>query len=63
MAKKTIKDDDIMERREERTRELFESLDTRNAGRLDGIDDLQAGLKRINHPLREARGLLSDVCV
>ncbi|TGZ77404.1 mitochondrial carrier [Ascodesmis nigricans] len=45
---------------DERLEALFHKLDTRNEGHLD-LDGFQRGLKRINHPLKHADGLIADI--
>ncbi|CAZ85743.1 unnamed protein product [Tuber melanosporum] len=46
--------------RDERLLKLFKSLDTRSEGHLD-LEGLRRGLKRINHPLKDAEHLLHDI--
>ncbi|KAL7271075.1 hypothetical protein RUND412_006192 [Rhizina undulata] len=48
--------------RDERLHALFKKLDTRNEGHLD-LEGLRRGLKRINHPLKDADHLLHDILV
>ncbi|KAL0634004.1 hypothetical protein Q9L58_007105 [Maublancomyces gigas] len=46
--------------RDERLLLLFKNLDTRNEGHLD-LEGLRRGLKRINHPLKDADHLLHEI--
>ncbi|KAK5165463.1 uncharacterized protein LTR77_008992 [Saxophila tyrrhenica] len=46
--------------REERLKELWHTLDTKRSGRLD-ITDLKVGLAKMNHPLKDADGLIRDM--
>lgn len=48
------------ERRNQRIEELWRKLDTRNQGELD-LPALQKGLRTIDHPLKNADALLTDV--
>lgn len=53
--------DEDRERRNERIKHLFAILDTKKEGKLYSIDDLRAGLKKLNHPLESADTLLQEV--
>ncbi|OCT45396.1 putative calcium-binding protein CML15 [Cladophialophora carrionii] len=48
------------EHRDRRIRELWNNLDTRNEGQLDLLA-LKKGLRKIDHPLKNADDLLHDV--
>ncbi|KIW21017.1 hypothetical protein PV08_01596 [Exophiala spinifera] len=48
------------EHREQRIQELWQTLDTRNEGQLD-LGALKKGLRKIDHPLKNADDLLYDV--
>ncbi len=48
------------EHRDSRIRELWQTLDTRNEGQLD-LPALKKGLRKIDHPLKNADDLLHDV--
>ncbi|KAI5795556.1 mitochondrial carrier domain-containing protein [Geopyxis carbonaria] len=45
---------------EERLASLFKKLDTRNEGHLD-LEGFRRGLRRINHPLKDADHLIHDI--
>ena len=53
--------DEDRERRNERIKHLFAILDTRKKGQICSIDDLRAGLKKLDHPLESADTLLQEV--
>lgn len=46
--------------RDARVQALWEKLDPKHTGKID-LGALQDGLKRIEHPLKDARALLEDV--
>lgn len=48
------------EHREQRIQELWRTLDTRSEGQLD-LGALKKGLRKIDHPLKNADDLLHDV--
>lgn len=48
------------EHRDQRIRELWRTLDTHDAGQLD-LPALKKGLRKIDHPLKNADALLNDV--
>jgi solute carrier family 25 (mitochondrial phosphate transporter), member 23/24/25/41 len=50
------------EQREQRLRGLFQKLDTRKRGQLE-LADLKQGLQKMNHPLKNADGLVRDFLV
>lgn len=49
------------ERRNERIKHLFATIDTKRRGKLCSIDDLRKGLRKLNHPLEPADTLLQEV--
>ena len=53
-------DGETKEHRDARIHELWHNLDTRRVGILD-LDGLKKGLKKIDHPLKNADSLLHDV--
>ena len=53
-------DGETREHRDRRIQDLWKTLDTRSQGQLD-LDGLKKGLKKLDHPLRNADALLHDV--
>lgn len=49
------------DQRDQRIRRLFDTLDTRQQGRICSIDDLRDGLHQIGHPLETCDTLLQEV--
>ena len=52
--------EETIEHRDKRIKELWKNLDTSGEGHLD-ISGLKKGLKKIDHPLKNADSLLHDV--
>ena len=51
---------ETQEHRDARIKELWQTLDTRSTGQLD-LDGLKKGLRKMDHPLKNADSLLHDV--